>query len=75
MTVLGGGHNGGQVRLKDGVWPGLAPGDLYNGQDLAVTTDFRDIFAEVLARHMGMSNPSTIFPSFTASAGNYPGLF
>jgi uncharacterized protein (DUF1501 family) len=75
MTVVGGGHSGGQVRLAGDQWPGLAPADLYNGQDLAVTTDFRDVFAEVLERHMGMSKPSAIFPSFTASSGNYPGLF
>jgi uncharacterized protein (DUF1501 family) len=39
----------------------LAPANLFNGQDLAVTTDFRDVFAEALNRHM-LVNVSRLAP-------------
>src|SRR6185295_6562259 len=48
--VLGGPVRGGQVH---GRWPGLEGRTLYEGRDLAVTTDFRDILAELLVRHSG----------------------
>src|SRR5262249_55522796 len=44
MLVLGGSVKGGRVVGK---WPGLAREQLYEGRDLAVTTDFRQLFAEV----------------------------
>ena len=75
MLALGGGVAGGRVLLADDQWPGLAPQDLFEGRDLAVTTDFRDVFAEVLDRHMGLADHGSIFPGFTAEAANYPGLF
>jgi hypothetical protein len=42
-----------------------------------VTTDFRDVYAEALNRHMGLptSRMGTIFPSFTVSTSRFPGLF
>ncbi len=53
------------------VWtrPGLAPANRYIGEDLQVTTDFRDVFAEALNRHMGLavSAMGPIFPGFSAS--------
>src|SRR5207253_11208841 len=45
MLVVGGGVRGGRV---DGRWPGVAPDRRYEGRDLAVTTDFRDVFGEVV---------------------------
>ena len=77
MIAMGGGIAGGRVVLKDGQWPGLAPGNRYIGQDLQVTTDFRDVFAEALNRHMGLAVQSMgpIFPGFSASASRFPGLF
>jgi uncharacterized protein (DUF1501 family) len=75
MLALGGGVSGGQVLLRDDVWPGLAPGQLFQGVDLEVTTDFRDVFAEVLARHMGLGNLSGVFPGFSPSSSRFPGLF
>ena len=75
MTAMGGGLAGGRVILKDDTWPGLAPDDLFNGQDLQVTTDFRDVYAEVLDRHIGLADPGRVFPSFNSVASNYPGLF
>src|SRR2546422_4173957 len=47
MLVLGGPVNGGRVLGK---WPGLNPAQRFEGRDVAVTTDFRDLFAELLAR-------------------------
>lgn len=77
MIALGGGIAGGRVLVKDGLWPGLAPANRFIGQDLQVTTDFRDVFAEALDRHMGLAVPSMgpIFPGFSASASRFPGLY
>src|SRR5690606_10395039 len=75
MLLLGGGVAGGRVLLKDDIWPGLGPGQLYQGVDLEVTTDFRDVFAEVLDRHMGLGYLAGIFTGFAPSASRYPGLY
>jgi uncharacterized protein (DUF1501 family) len=69
--VLGGPVKGGKVY---GNWPGLAPEQLYEGRDLALTTDFRNVFAEVAARHMGATNLNAIFPGFNPNAANFRGL-
>src|SRR4030095_6671008 len=50
MLVLGGTGNGGKVY---GEWPGLSDDALFEGRDLAVTTDFRALFAEIVAHHLG----------------------
>jgi uncharacterized protein (DUF1501 family) len=75
MMALGGSVQGGQVLLQGNAWPGLAPAQLFDGIDLAATTDFRNVFAELLDRHMGLQSLSGIFPSFSVDSGNYPGLF
>jgi uncharacterized protein (DUF1501 family) len=75
MFALGGGVAGGRVILKDDTWPGLTPNDGWPRRDLDVTTDFRDVFAEVLDRHLGLVDLSPIFPGFTPQASNYPGLY
>lgn len=49
MWLLGGRVAGGKVH---GRWPGLDDSVLYEGRDLAVTTDFRQVLAEVLERHL-----------------------
>ena len=72
MIVIGGGVNGGEVYGK---WPGLAIDHRYEGRDLAVTTDFRDVFGEIVVRHMGVSNPQPIFPGYSMTASRFPGLF
>lgn len=69
MMVLGGGVNGGRVA---GRWPGLAPDQRFEGRDLAVTTDFRDLFAEIAARHLGITQLDALFPGFTP--GTPPGV-
>jgi uncharacterized protein (DUF1501 family) len=62
MLVLGGPVRGGRVY---GRWPGLAREQLFEGRDLAVTTDFRTLFAEVAGRHLGTAAAS-VFPGFKA---------
>jgi len=71
LFVLGGPVKGGKVYGK---WPGLSTDQLYEGRDLALTTDFRDVFSEIAARHMGAKNLNTIFPGFNASPANFRGL-
>lgn len=71
MFVLGGSVKGGQVYGK---WPGLATEQLYEGRDLALTTDFRDVFGEVAVRHMGASRPDAIFPGFSINPSHFRGL-
>lgn len=63
MFVLGGSVKGGKVY---GRWPGLAREQLYEGRDLALTTDFRSVFGEVVRSHLGAGDPSTLFPGFAA---------
>lgn len=69
--VIGGAVRGGRVLVRGG-WPGLRSSDLIQRRDLAVTTDTRDVFAEILRRHMGVSNLSQIFPGYTP---RFLGLF
>jgi uncharacterized protein (DUF1501 family) len=72
MLVMGGGVNGGRVF---GRWPGLAVPQRFEGRDLAVTTDFRDVFAEVVVRHLGVVDTRPIFPGYDVQASRFPGLF
>jgi len=61
MMLLGGNVNGGQFH---GEWPGMAPGDLFQNNDLQTTTDFRRILSEVLIRRQGNNQLGTIFPFY-----------
>ena len=65
MLVMGGGVRGGRVY---GRWPGLRPEQRFEGRDLAVTTDFRTLFAEVAMRQLGVPATAPLFPGWTASA-------
>jgi uncharacterized protein (DUF1501 family) len=71
MLVLGGTVNGGRVA---GRWPGLAPEARYEGRDVAVTTDFRDLFGEILARHLGARDLAAVFPGYTVEESRFPGV-
>jgi uncharacterized protein (DUF1501 family) len=62
MFVLGGAVNGGHVY---GRWPGLAPGVLYGPGDLAVTTDFRTVQAELIEKRLLNPHLADVFPGFT----------
>ena len=72
MLVIGGGVRGGHVYGK---WPGLAVEQRYDRRDLAVTTDFRDVFGEVVVRHLGVNDPKPIFPGYNVQTSKFPGLF
>ena len=71
MFVLGGAVRGGKVYGK---WPGLREDQLHEGRDLALTTDFRDVFAEVAMRHLGVQNPANIFPGYAVSPERFRGF-
>jgi uncharacterized protein (DUF1501 family) len=77
MFALGGGIAGGRLILKNDAWPLLTTENLYIGEDLQVTTDFRDVLAEGLNAHLGMSltGMAPVFPGFTPKAANFPGLY
>ncbi|MCC6187508.1 MAG: DUF1501 domain-containing protein [Anaerolineales bacterium] len=62
MLLLGGHVAGGRVH---GQWPGLAAEQLVGPGDLAVTTDYRDVLAEVCLRRLNNSALGEIFPGFT----------
>jgi len=66
MFALGGKVKGGKVW---GRWPGLAENSLYEGRDLVVTTDFRDVFAEALESQLGFEAPRDFFPQFQRGKG------
>ncbi len=68
MFVLGGPVKGGRVY---GRWPGLDQSQLYEGRDLALTTDFRQVIGEAVTRHMGNKNLTEVFPGYE----NQPGSF
>jgi uncharacterized protein (DUF1501 family) len=61
MFVIGGSVKGGKVY---GRWPGLEPENLYEGRDLQVTTDFRQVHLEVLQKHLKITHHSSVFPGF-----------
>jgi uncharacterized protein (DUF1501 family) len=61
MMVLGGNLNGGKIY---GEWPGLEKEQLFEGRDLAVTTDFRTVLSELVRGHLGRSDLSSVFPGF-----------
>jgi uncharacterized protein (DUF1501 family) len=63
MFVLGGPVRGGKVY---GRWPGLDQSQLYEGRDLAITTDFRTVLSEVVSR-LGNKDLKAVFPGFEQS--------
>lgn len=71
MFVIGGSVNGGKVLGK---WPGLQNDKLYEGRDLALTTDFRDVFGEVASKHLGVRNLATVFPGYQLVNTNFRGI-
>lgn len=68
MWVMGGDIRGGKVH---GRWPGLSSTELYQGRDLAVTTDFRGVITAVLERHIGLTRAQLerVFPGYAGGAG------
>jgi uncharacterized protein (DUF1501 family) len=65
--LAGGAVKGGRV-IAD--WPGLKPASLYEGRDLAPTTDLRAVIKGVLHDHLGLSErvlAETVFPGSAAA--------
>jgi uncharacterized protein (DUF1501 family) len=71
MLVLGNSVRGGKVY---GDWKGLKSDQLNEGRDLAVTTDFRDVFAEVASKHLGSKDLNSLFPRYSVSKSNFRGF-
>lgn len=71
MLIVGGPVNGGRVY---GRWPGLGEEQRYEGRDLAITTDFRDVFGEIVVRHLGVANPTSIFPGYRIDEARFAGV-
>ncbi len=68
MFVMGGPVKGGKVY---GRWPGLDQSLLYDGRDLAVTTDFRRVLGEAVDRHVGNHSLNQVFPGFDNQTGKF----
>ena len=62
MFVMGNSVRGGKVY---GRWPGLKEDQLFEGRDLALTTDFREVFGEIATRHLGATDLKTVFPGYS----------
>ncbi|MBK7926294.1 MAG: DUF1501 domain-containing protein [Bryobacterales bacterium] len=60
MFVIGGSIAGGAIH---GQWPGLNRDQLYEGRDLAITTDFRDVLHQLASSHLGVANATNNFAS------------
>lgn len=71
MFAIGNSVKGGKIY---GDFRGLASDKLYEGRDLDVTTDFRDIFAEASLKHMGVRDLAKIFPGYTANSAKFRGF-
>ena len=73
MFVIGGGVKGREVH---GQWPGLKTDQRYEGRDLAVTTDFRDVFSEVVVKHLGTTTAmaARVFPGYAVKASAFRGI-
>jgi uncharacterized protein (DUF1501 family) len=73
MLAIGGPVRGGRVY---GTWPGLRADQRFEGRDLAVTTDFRDVFAEVVVSHLGAASATAnrVFPGFTVDTSRFTRL-
>ena len=70
MLAIGGPVNGGRVLGK---WPTLDMAARFEGRDLSVTTDFRQLFGEIMSRHMGAADPSLVFPGFQFDQAGFLG--
>jgi uncharacterized protein (DUF1501 family) len=70
MLLMGGRVRGGRVH---GRFPGLRSEQLWQGRDLAVTTDYRDVYAELLRDYLKHDDVARVLPDY--SAGSRLGLF
>src|SRR6202521_374481 len=68
IFVMGGPVKGGKIY---GRWPGLDQSQLYEGRDLAVTTDFRQVLGEAVYKHLGNKALDQVFPGFENQTGKF----
>jgi uncharacterized protein (DUF1501 family) len=68
MFVMGGGVQGGKVYGK---WPGMRQDQLYEGRDLAITTDFRQVLGEAAYKTVGARNLDLVFPGAHLQSGHF----
>ncbi len=71
MFAIGNSVKGGKVY---GEFRGLKSDKLYEGRDLDVTTDFRDVFGEAAQRHIGSKDLSKVFPNYASNASKFRGF-
>ena len=71
MFVIGNSVKGGTVYAD---WKGLKNSQLNEERDLAVTTDFRDVFGEIASKHLGDKDLSKVFPGYQADASKFKGF-
>jgi uncharacterized protein (DUF1501 family) len=71
MFVMGGGIQGGKIYTR---WPGMEDGQLHDGRDLAVTTDYRSVLGEIMTKHLGQRNLKPVFPGFANDPREFLGL-
>jgi uncharacterized protein (DUF1501 family) len=71
MFLMGGPVRGGKVYGK---WPGLAPEQLNEERDLALTTDFRDVLSEAVYAHLGNRSIGSVFPNYDGSPAKFRGF-
>ena len=64
MVLMGGGVRGGQVYSQ---WPTLAP-DALNDGDLAITTDYRDVLADIVSQRLNNTKLDEIFPGHSVTS-------
>lgn len=72
MFVIGGSLKG--SKKVHGTWPGLAPEQLFEGRDLALTTDFRSVFSEVAGKHLGATAMDKMFPGYAVDQSKWLGV-
>jgi uncharacterized protein (DUF1501 family) len=72
--TMGGSIKGGKVY---GDWPTLAPDRLFQNRDLAITTDFREVFGEITSRHFGvpMTAMPQLFPEYSVDAQRFRNFY
>jgi uncharacterized protein (DUF1501 family) len=71
MFLMGGDIRGGKVYTR---WPGIGEGQLHDGRDLAVTTDYRSVLGEIMTKHLGGRTLNTVFPGFANDPSQFLGL-
>lgn len=74
IWLMGKGVQGGKLY---GNWDGLAQKSLYEGRDLPVFTDFRNILASGIGNHMSLSTKQLdiVFPGYKSKDKTISGIF